>query len=497
MEKRLILAVSLSILVLLFWSNFVYKPLDNQEVTTKKSKPVLSISQLPLPITETISFEHVALKVNFIEPQAAIKEVIFKNYQNYNFPLQYGFWLAGHSLNFQKQEETSNSISFIHQDREKKIRKNFVFSNSLYELWLDINFQNLSNQPIIIDSSLILGVLDFSPANIHSRFQDVTVCSKDKTVHIPARKNIVYDEVKFLGLRDRYFCSIIEPLTNSYSGLVRRLNSLSEVSLDIKDFIIEPNQTVEKKYHIYLGPQDLKIINQINTEWSTVIYYGTFDVISQVLLQLLRFIYNPVHNWGLAIVILSVVIYFSLYPLTLKQMRSMKEMQVLQPYIEELRKKYQNNSQKFNKEVMELYKEHKVNPFGGCLPLILQMPIFFALYQTLMRSVVLRGAGFLWIKDLSEPDRLFLLPFSLPIIGNEVNILPIVMAIGMFVQQRVSMKTTPTSNQEQQRIMMILFPLMFGFIFYRMPSGLVLYWFVNSTLMLIYQLRIHTSTSQK
>jgi YidC/Oxa1 family membrane protein insertase len=171
-------------------------------------------------------------------------------------------------------------------------------------------------------------------------------------------------------------------------------------------------------------------------------------------------------------------------------MRSMKEMQGLQPHIEELRKKYKDNTQKFNKEVMELYKEHKVNPFGGCLPLLLQMPIFFALYQTLMRSVVLRGAEFLWIKDLSEPDRLFLLPFNIPILGNEINILPIIMAIGMFAQQKITMKTAAGSNPEQQRFMMVLFPLMFGFIFYRMPSGLVLYWFINSTLMLIYQLRV-------
>jgi len=189
-----------------------------------------------------------------------------------------------------------------------------------------------------------------------------------------------------------------------------------------------------------------------------------------------------------------VLVYLVLFPLTMKQMRSMKEMQALQPRIDELRKTYKDNPQRMNKEVMELYREHKVNPFGGCLPLLLQMPIFFALYQALMRSVALRGARFLWIKDLSEPDRLFILPTSIPLIGNEINILPIVMAIGMFVQQKLSSGNASSSTAEQQKIMLILFPVMFGFIFYHMPSGLVLYWFVNSLLMLIFQVRISRQT---
>jgi len=171
----------------------------------------------------------------------------------------------------------------------------------------------------------------------------------------------------------------------------------------------------------------------------------------------------------------------------------MKEMQVLQPKVEELRKLYKDNPQRMNKEVLELYREHKVNPFGGCLPLLLQMPIFFALYQALLRSAALKGAKFLWIKDLSEPDRLWLIPFSLPILGNEVNILPILMTIGMFIQQKISPQSASSASSEQQKMMVVLMPLLFGIIFYHMPAGLVLYWFVNSTLMLVYQWRIHSA----
>jgi len=172
-------------------------------------------------------------------------------------------------------------------------------------------------------------------------------------------------------------------------------------------------------------------------------------------------------------------------------------MQLLQPKIEELRKNYKDNPQKLNKEIMELYKQHKVNPFGGCIPLILQIPIFFALYQALIRSIALKGAKFLWIKDLSEPDRFFSLPTTIPIIGNEINILPILMAIGMFVKQKISMSKVSSGSAEQQKMMMILMPIMFGVIFYHMPSGLVLYWFVNSALMLVYQIRISKTNEIK
>ena len=174
-------------------------------------------------------------------------------------------------------------------------------------------------------------------------------------------------------------------------------------------------------------------------------------------------------------------------------MHSMKEMQRIQPKIEALRVALKDNPQKLNKEIMELYRTHKVNPFGGCLPLILQIPVFFALYQVLTRSIALKGAHFLWIKDLSEPDRLFTLSSALPLIGNEINILPILMAIGMFVQQKISTVAATAEAAQQQKIMVIILPLLFGFMFYRMPAGLVLYWFVNSTLMLVYQIKISRS----
>lgn len=503
MEKRTILAIALSLLILITWSMFTSSPhlLKNKGVT-EITTPLLGVPEErvspqdkeateEIPPSSLIKLDREKLEITFIEPKAAIQEVVFKAHQNHTLLLKYGFLIDDKSLSFKKQSSSSKEIVFLHSDQAQKITKKFIFSNSLYDIWLEIYVQNLSTSPLKFSPQVVLGELDFSTRNKQAQFQDVVVATKDKTQHYNGRKSLDLPDVKFLSLREKYFCAIVEPENEKSLGFVRKKSGQeSEVGLKIPEIIIAPGQSAIEKFHIYLGPQDLHIINKIQPSWSGVIYYGTFDIISQVLLQLLEFFHSMVHSWGWAIVILSLLVYFVLYPLSIKQMRSMKEMQALQPKIEELRKTYKDNPQRLNKEIMALYKEHKVNPFGGCLPLLLQMPIFFALYQALMRSVALKGATFLWIKDLSEPDRLFLLPNSLPILGNEINILPIVMAIGMFVQQKLSSASASGATADQQKMMLFIMPIMFGVIFYHMPSGLVLYWFINSALMLIFQVRL-------
>ncbi|PIP19733.1 MAG: hypothetical protein COT38_05375 [Candidatus Omnitrophica bacterium CG08_land_8_20_14_0_20_41_16] len=503
MEKRLILAIGLSLIVLLSWSALMPKPqpIGSQGVITKGTEPnnfgasvsVGNVSQPVKPVSENlIEYEQGNLKAAFNEQLATLKEVTFKNYNNYLFSLRYGFLLNDPTLVFKKDSMTSDSVSFIAISSDKKITKRFKFHNSNYTIELEIKVQNLSSASLKFNIPLILGFMDISARNPKARYQDITIATQDKVSHMSARKSIQRPGIKFLGLRDQYFAAIIEPKLDNTTGVINRLNNQeSEIGLNVQTEIIPPNGQIGHSYRIYIGPQDLGILNNINPNWSAIIHYGTFDFISQILLQTLEFLYKIVHNWGWAIILLSLLVYLVLYPLSLKQMRSMKEMQVLQPKIEELRKANKDNPQKLNKEIMELYREHKVNPLGGCLPLILQIPVFFALYNALMRSVVLKGAKFLWIKDLSEPDRLIVLPQSIPILGNELNILPIIMAIGMFVQQKISSASASGASAEQQKIMIIVMPVIFGLIFYRMPSGLVLYWFVNSTLMLIFQLRMN------
>ena len=203
-------------------------------------------------------------------------------------------------------------------------------------------------------------------------------------------------------------------------------------------------------------------------------------------LIMLKFFYKIFHNYGIAIIVLSAAIKLLFSPLTHMSFDSMRRMQAVQPKMKSLQEQHKNDPQKLNKEVIELYKKHKVNPLGGCLPMVLQMPIFIALYQTFSHAMELRGAPFFgWVKDLSEPDQFFLMPFTLPAIGNQINILPIIMIGTMLWQQKLTPQTAATKDQE---MMMLFTPVIFGFIFYSLPSGLVIYWIVNNLLTIGHQL---------
>lgn len=502
MEKRLLLTITLSLAVLLFWSTFVTKTqhIDNKQVT-KNEPSTLSLAPSTavlrqsfvtkeLPAETLLTFNQKRVDLVFVEPEASIKKIIFKNHQSSAFELGHGFQSGDQNLQFTRAAIDAHSVTFIAQDKEKQVTKKFVFSDDKYDIWLTITVLNTTASPVKINLPLEVGQLDFSNST-QAQFLGALIKSEEKTHHINAKKNETFNNIDFVGIKDQYFCVILDPGQGDYSANVVKINGqMSKLYIQSLESTLLPAQTVQYKYHIYLGPQEIREIDGIKPEWVALINYGTFDFISQILLQMLYFINKVVHNWGWSIILLSLLVYFCLYPLTLKQMRSMKEMQLLQPHILELKSKYKDNPQKLNKEIMELYRQHKVNPFGGCLPLVLQMPIFFALYQALMRSIVLKGADFLWVKDLSQPDRLFLFPASIPFLGNEFNLLPVIMAIGMFFQQKISMSSaTVGSNAEQQKMMLVLFPVLFGFIFYHMPSGLVLYWLTNSILTVTFQFK--------
>jgi YidC/Oxa1 family membrane protein insertase len=508
MDKiRVILAVALSMLVLFTWSAWVSKfyPVDNKGVIEKSSMlpPVISqVSSLPAPAAvqvalSTYEFSQDNQKITFIEPYAAIKEATFPAYQSYVFPLGYGLLLGSTGTLFKKDSYSSQEARFSYADKEKKISKEFLFDPANYSIKLDIKIQNLSDRPITMNWPLTLAVLNFSGDQMQMRFQDVTLAAQDKVVRSNGRKDFTFAGVKFLGIRDRYFCAIMQPETDkgNYSAFIKKINAQeSEVGLVAKDFSLSPGEEKIQKFSIYLGPQDLKLINQTNSEWLLALNYGFFGAISQLILQLLEWLFHLVHNWGLAIILLTLLINIVLYPLTLKQLRGMKDMQektsILQPQLEEIKRKYKNDPQKLNKETMELYRKYKINPLGGCLPMLLQIPIFIALYHAIMRSVLLKGAPFLWIKDLSEPDRLFMLPPSWPV--KEVNVLPILMAAAMLLQQLLSTSRQSLSAEQaqQQKIMGIMLPAFLLIAFYKTSSGFNLYFLTNTAVMLFYQLRI-------
>ena len=175
----------------------------------------------------------------------------------------------------------------------------------------------------------------------------------------------------------------------------------------------------------------------------------------------------------------------------------MKKLQVLQPKMKELQDKYKSSPEKLNKEIVELYRIHQVNPLGGCLPMLLQMPIFVGLYQVLWRSVYFRGESFLWMKDLSLPDHTIKLPFTIPMMGEYINVLPILMIGIMALQQNMNLKTMSAASPEQasqQKMMAVMFPILIGFIFYNMASGLNMYFVVFYILSTLSQWHISQST---
>ena len=250
-------------------------------------------------------------------------------------------------------------------------------------------------------------------------------------------------------------------------------------SAKLRSIDIAPMDTVEYEVAFYAGPKLYYHLASIGEDFNKIIDFGKMLApISRTIIWGLNKLYSFFHNYGICIIILTIMIKIMLYPLTHSSMKSMKRMKDLQPHMDEIREQYKSDPQKMNREVMALYKKHKVNPLGGCLPMFLQLPIFFALFKTLNNAVELNGASFLWIKDLSAPD-------AVPIGPYFVNILPLIMGVTQFISQ----KQTITDKRQAQ--MMMFMPILFTFIFYNMPSGLVLYWLISNVLSIIQQSMIN------
>jgi YidC/Oxa1 family membrane protein insertase len=203
-------------------------------------------------------------------------------------------------------------------------------------------------------------------------------------------------------------------------------------------------------------------------------------------------------NYGWVIIIISVLTKVLFYRLTHKSFKSMKEMQDLQPRLAALKVKYGDDKQRMSQETMKLYKEAGVNPLGGCLPMVLQMPVFVALFNVLKYTIEVRGAHFVgWISDLSQQDVLFTFPVTLPLIGNAFSLLPILMGISMYAQSKLGGSPTGGPSATQPPGMTVLLPVVFTVLFYKMPSGLVIYWIINTVLSVAQQYYIHRDANKK
>ena len=278
----------------------------------------------------------------------------------------------------------------------------------------------------------------------------------------------------WIAVRSKYFVSALIPETGTGPVEVNlgKVNDNQNVYNYKAHFQAnEPGSRLS----LYLGPLEYKRIKDLGVGLSSMMNFGIAPIrpISKGVLWLLKFLHQFIPNYGLVLVLFSILVKILVYPLTKKSYKSTKEMQAIQPLVAELKEKHKKDPTKLNKATMALYKEHGVNPLGGCLPLLLQMPLLFALFQVFRSTIELRNAPFVfWINDLSSPDIIYHLPFSLPVYGGHIAVLPLIMGITMFLQQ----KMMPTQASGQQKFMSYFMTGFFILLFNNFPSGLNLYY---------------------
>ncbi len=289
--------------------------------------------------------------------------------------------------------------------------------------------------------------------------------------------------------KNKFFVQILAPEGGSAGVKIRAGRDLEaaelaieHVSLDLlfSDAILEPGTEIRREMSYYIGPNKFEKLQELGQHQDQVMLhawrgFGWFRSLSIGLLWLLNRLYGVIGNYGVAIILLTVLVRIVFWPVTRKSTANMKKMQDIQPLMKEIKEKHKDNPQKMQQETWALYRRHKVNPMTSCLPMLLQMPVFIALFNVLRSAVELRFASFLWIQDLSEPEGL--LEGQLPF-GLALNILPILMAVTTFLQQ----KLTPSAGDPSQRRMMMFMPVFMLFILYNFPSALALYWTVSNAL---------------
>ncbi len=282
-------------------------------------------------------------------------------------------------------------------------------------------------------------------------------------------------DLEWTSLQNKYFAAALIPESGIKSAIVKKdENENIYVGLNLESV----QSAASAKHHLYVGTKELEILESLGHKLFRLIDYGwlgnKFAFLVKPMLKALNFFYGITHNYGWAIIFLTFLIKLVLFPLTHKSFKSMKGMQKIQPYVKVIQERNKNDRSKLNQELMDLYKKHKVNPLGGCLPMLLQIPVFISLYHALFFSIELRGAPFmLWIQDLSQSDPYY--------------VTPVLMGATMYLQQ----KMTPTVADPVQQKIFLIMPVVFTFLFITFPAGLVIYWTVNNILTIAQQFYIY------
>ncbi len=520
-DKNFIIAIALTIMVIFFYPMLMKKVFPD-----KFLEPVPRVSQTVAPMqagnqtidtsiktdttySKTKSYVLETQKYNIVvnSPGADIKSIDLSDLQDpaTNLPTilmdtldkTEGIFSTKQLLKdaeLQNVAVQADAIEFTYKNTSNLIiTKQITIDPELYKINLNINITNKSNKDQLVPYQMVTSTGIADATGISARFRNVTALFNEqkkfkKNPKSLKEKKIIQGDLKHGGLLTRYFGLIITPLTGVDYFYAQNQDTGNVLGIGLENVLIPAGQTIRHKYVLYAGTNGHDDMAALNLGVEEVRGKGFFTGFSDLLLLLMRWMFVIFKNYGLAVIALALTINLLLYPLTYKSLKSMKEMQSLQPIVEKLREKYKDKPEKLNKEIMAVYKKHKVNPAGGCLPMLLQMPVFFSLYGVLMRAIELRGANFLWIKDLAAPDAAFTFSQKLPLIGTSLNLLPLVMVVLSFLQQKM---TNPgQSGNDQQKAMAMMMPIFLGFIFYNFPSGLVLYFLTNSLFSFIVQMKL-------
>ena len=378
-------------------------------------------------------------------------------------------------------EEKSLSFSLLLPSGVNLV-KTYTFNGENYSVAIDLQVQNAT--PSAKQGTVSLALIEDTGRTLTGDIVDDTsaaaslVGSKLRvdTLSSLAKGDKAYtDEVIWSGYKNKYFLKSLGSADQKKMDVsIHKSAAVVETRFKSPILMIPSGQTVSFKYFSFLGPLDFQILKDTGHDLVRAIDLGFFAILAKPLFYVLKFFYDYVGNYGWAIILLTVLIKLIFWPLTDKSYKSMKAMQTLQPEMQKLRDKHKNDRDTLNKEIMTLYKEHRVNPLGGCLPMIVQIPVFFALYQVLMNMIELRHAPFIfWLTDLSVKDPYY--------------ITPLIMGATMFIQQ----KLTPSQLDPIQQKIFLIMPVVFTFLFLNFPSGLVVYWLVNNLLTIAQQLSVN------
>ncbi|MBQ9537153.1 MAG: membrane protein insertase YidC [Desulfovibrionaceae bacterium] len=392
---------------------------------------------------------------------------------------------AGDNQGLKLAQGEQGSLIFNGEVDNLRVQRRLTFRADNYEIHEDVVVVNPTEQPRNVRLTYTVAA---DSRNASGDRYDVMRVAWDNNGNLDEESSIETLQTKgrleagriiWAGAMSTYFLAGVLPQDPDNSTLKARAhNTVFRAALEPAAFLVNAKSSKSLQVRYWLGPKDRQQLTAVSEELAKSVDLGMFSLIAKGLLWILRYFYDFVHNWGIAIIMLTFVIKALFWPLTAKSYASMEKMKELQPRMLAIREKYKDDKEQMNREVMNLYRTFGVNPASGCMPILIQLPVFFGLYQALLTFIELRHAAFveylpgtdmLWLADLSSKD-----PFY---------ITPILMGVTMVIQQKMS---PPAADPTQRKIMMFL-PIVFTFLFLTFPSGLVIYWLVNNILSIFQQ----------